>query len=523
MPVSITESEKFSYVQLLTILSEIVSSGGELGSVLKSTVELIQQLLRVERCSILLLDHKAAELSVAAASGIDPELTKSIRVKVGEGIAGKVAESGEPRLSVATRRRENDRRYTTNTYISAPIHSEGKVLGVINITNKSDQSKLDKDDLEVVRAVARFLSVTIDRFSLGRQLRHVNAELTKAFESIPAGIVLTTEGGNVVMANGRARGLLGLAEESQIENLEIPELNSLGVKLREMADAAIQSAAEQRGDFEPLNEMNSPLRIHAVPITENKVPTREALLIVIDMSLTREVEELRRIDEMKNNFIAVVSHELRTPLTSIRGAANLLATHYSGNFDDTQRNLLKIVTNNIERLATVVNTILDIALLDNHKLELQFEPTNIETLIEKVLQERQRSLDEQELMVSWVDQQALPNTLVDVERMTQAIEAIIDNAIKFSPRQETITITTHYNGETVEVTVQDNGEGIAPEYHDLVFEKFFQIENPLTRRKGGTGLGLYLARQIVELHRGHLTVDDSDHGALLRLALPARG
>jgi signal transduction histidine kinase len=249
----------------------------------------------------------------------------------------------------------------------------------------------------------------------------------------------------------------------------------------------------------------------------------DVLVMIEDLALSHEVEELRRLDQMKTSFVSLVSHELRTPVTSLRGAARLLQSSYGASVDETGRRLLRIVTENSERLASMVNTIIDITLIDQNQLVVQPTYGRIDEAIRQLLDDRAGALAAKSLSAELTGDMGLAAFRFDPERVPQALAQIIDNAIKFARTGSAIRIELAAAGpRSVAIRVHNEGEPIAPENRQRVFEKFYQTANIMTRAQGGVGLGLYLAKRLIELHGGRIEVLDVPTGATFEVILPRR-
>jgi signal transduction histidine kinase len=216
----------------------------------------------------------------------------------------------------------------------------------------------------------------------------------------------------------------------------------------------------------------------------------------------RDVTVVKKIGLMKDEFISAVSHELRTPLTSIRGSLDLIADGVMGDVSSDAMSLVKLARSNCERLARFISDVLDIEKIEAGRTALQFEPLGLESLVERSV-ESMRPYG-RELGVDFAIESSAPGSRVrgDADRLVQVMENLLSNAAKFSPRGATVLVSLTRRAGRLRVAVSDRGIGIAPEFHERVFEKFSQIESPGASAKGGTGLGLNIARATIEQHGG---------------------
>jgi PAS domain S-box-containing protein len=232
-------------------------------------------------------------------------------------------------------------------------------------------------------------------------------------------------------------------------------------------------------------------------------------------AVARDVQEQKRIEQMKNDFVSVVSHELRTPLTSIRGSLGLIAGGVAGELPEKARSLVEIAAKNSERLARLINDILDIEKIESGKMGFRFAPVDLGPLVEQAV-ESNRAYAET-LGVELRRAAAVPEARVwaDADRLLQVMANLLSNAAKFSPQGSTVEVgvrrMTPRDG-CLRVSVRDHGRGIPPEFQAHVFERFAQADSSSTRQKGGTGLGLSISKAIVERHGGTLSFE-SEPGA----------
>jgi len=520
-----------NYLDLLNLLSEVVASTTDLKSILNATVRLIQRLLQVQRCSILLVDESSDNLHVGAAAGIPGDVLERIRIRMGDGIAGRVAQTGEPVFSQNVDDSDSqgmgekpDERYTTSSFISVPIRHQDRTYGVINATNKFDRGQLSAQDLEMLLSVSRFLALTVMTNRLHAETEMLHEHTSRTMESLPIGVLTLREDGMVLTANPAAVRLLGLCGSAFEGGRGIFECmdRPLGAQVAAMLQSAMRAGISQQHEIErPARDATVPLRLTCQRIGTPKGALSEAVLLVEDLTLRREVQELRRLDELKSNFIAMVSHELRTPLTSIRGSIHLLESYYAASLNETHLNLLRIIGNNTERLVAIVNNILDISLLDNNTMHIEATPQDLNAIMRRcaadfIPRAREKNI---EFIVQPCDH-ALA-VYGDSDRLAQILNHILDNALKYTPSFGTVTLRAGAQEDNAVIDVIDSGAGIPPEMRDKIFERFVQAENTMTRQSSGTGLGLYLARALASLHGGTIRLLDSEEkGAHLQILIP---
>ena len=239
----------------------------------------------------------------------------------------------------------------------------------------------------------------------------------------------------------------------------------------------------------------------------------------------RDLTERRQIDRMKDEFLATVSHELRTPLTSIIGALGLLAGGAAGALPPDAAPLAEVARRNGERLSRLIDDILDITKLESDRLVLHLRPLSPASLLREAVAANDGYAQGAQVRLllegAGPDDAPLPEVRLDPDRFGQVMANLISNAIKHSPPGETVRIGVQADDAGLRVTVRDRGPGIDPRFRARMFEKFSQADGSDRRAQGGTGLGLYITRLLVERMGGRIQADPVEgRGAAFTLRLP---
>ena len=236
--------------------------------------------------------------------------------------------------------------------------------------------------------------------------------------------------------------------------------------------------------------------------------------------------KLEKLERLKSEFISIVSHELRTPLTSIKNSLDILSSGRCGEVTSSADKFLGMAKRNVQRLSGIINDLLDLSKVEAGKMDFKFAPANINTVIGYVKTALSEVAKSKGLTLVTDESKDLPDTNIDSQRLEQVLTNLVSNAIKFTTEGKTITISSklvnasdlkinevfkpeikNLSGDYVQVCVADEGIGIAQEDLLRAFDKFAQIENSLSRKAGGTGLGLPIAKQLLDAHKGAIWCD----------------
>ncbi|MFQ5776438.1 MAG: sensor histidine kinase [Terriglobia bacterium] len=224
--------------------------------------------------------------------------------------------------------------------------------------------------------------------------------------------------------------------------------------------------------------------------------------LLIYHDITRE----QALDRTKTEFISIASHELRTPMTSIKGSLDLLLGGFAGEVNQDTHELLVIAQSGCERLIRLINDILDLAKIEAGSIQLRLKTMSLLDSVQRSIRTIKSYADSLQVKLI-IDCSAPPPDIVgDRDRYDQILTNLLGNAVKFSPTGGTVTVRLHSLADAMECRVIDAGPGIPPDQLPRIFEKFQQVEAP-DRRKGGTGLGLTIARALVEEHGGKIWVE----------------
>lgn len=237
--------------------------------------------------------------------------------------------------------------------------------------------------------------------------------------------------------------------------------------------------------------------------------------------LQTDLQLQRETNRLKDEFVATVSHELRTPLTSIKGALALLNSGTLGIIPEKAKSMLSIALNNSERLIRLINDILDIEKMEANKLTYDLKTIDLHAFIEQTIETNKHYADDTAVRLELDAQSRNLTVNADPDRLTQAMDNLISNAIKFSPSGGCVTIGVADNGGSARISVSDDGPGIPEEFQDQIFNKFAQADSSNTRKKGGTGLGLCITKAIIEDHGGRIAFEtEKGEGTTFYFDLP---
>lgn len=384
---------------------------------------------------------------------------------------------------------------------------------------------------EMVVLYAKTAGGVLENLRLFDQVSSAHDRLASILASTEEGMALASADGRITTANMSLARLLNLPTES-LEGRTIAQLCD-SLKDHGNPDAfeqvchALQAVArgaseEQTGEITLATPEERSLAWSVRPVHSATGHTNAALLVLRDISAERRTEKLRQ------DLTNMIVHDLRAPLTNMMVSTDLLLKQISGPLTAAQQRILQIAADSSQQMLDLVNALLDIRRLEQHQLELQRQPLELDAIVATVLERLSRIAAERN--IAFVNTNASwPTVHGDPDLIRRVLQNLIDNAIKFSPRGGAITISgtiddagrlpvEHAPGHYLVIAVMDQGQGVPEAYRDVIFELFGQAPHG---RGQGTGLGLAFCRLAVEAHGGRVWVEDNPAGgALFRFTLP---
>ncbi len=366
-----------------------------------------------------------------------------------------------------------------------------------------------------------------------QQLKETNALRKAILDAANIAIISTDIHGTIKTFNLGAELMLGYRAEELI-NQQTPALFHLDTENRAYAeqltselgypvapgfDAFVAKAREGFGDEREWTYVRKDGFKFPVLLTVSALRDSDGEITGY-LGIGRDISEIKRIDQMKTEFISTVSHELRTPLTAISGALGIVINGLAGSLPEQAQRMIQIAHSNSHRLIYLVNDLLDMEKLVAGKMNFDMQPHSLRELVLRSIEENAAYAEQYGVQYQLLGR-ADAKVTVDAQRLLQVLANYLSNAAKFSPAQDSVSIQIEVQFGRARVSVSDNGPGISEEFRPHLFKKFSQADSSDTRQKGGTGLGLAICKEIIERMGGSLGVEaDTGKGACFYFELP---
>ena len=394
--------------------------------------------------------------------------------------------------------------------VVVPLVVRSRILGTLSLARAETVEPYD-DDVEFVEDVARRAAVAIDNAQLYREAEE-RAQAARVLASVADGVFFVDAGGVLRTWNRAASIATGLARANVVDRPAkeaIPGWEAIASRVPIAAAGAAPRAESLPLD---LGGRELWLSLHGVVVADGIVYA------------FRDLTEERALESMRTEFVSTVSHELRTPLAAIYGAAMTLRRKDVALDDEQRASLLDVVSGEADRLARTVNDILWASRLDTDTLHVTIQNCDPAELAREVIDAQLAHMDlDHELVLTLED--FLPPVAGDPDKVARVLINLVDNGLKYSPDGGRVEVAVRRAGSRVRFSVTDPGLGIPLGEQRRIFEKFYRLDPNMNRGVGGTGLGLYICRELVRRMEGRIWVDSTGvgNGSTFHVELPVAG
>lgn len=374
------------------------------------------------------------------------------------------------------------------------------------LSNALNQSQEKNKSLEDTKRA--MLNVMSDLAEEKDKLKTESTRIEAMFQSMGDALVVTDQYSKIVQLNPVAEKLLGVKSQDVVGKwypdvvyLYNQDKTLMPPDQRPIAQAIESGKAIRSRDYylgSAKSKTILPISLTVSPLILNNQP-----LGVVEVF--RDITQERELEEAKDDFVSLVSHQLRTPATAVKQFLGMIKEGYAGKVTPEQDDFINTAYESNERQIGIIDDLLNVSRLDLGRLKANLQPTDITELVKSIYQIMVPKAAERKQKITLEASEAyiVP---ADANMLRMAIENFIDNASKYTPDGGSIKVSVTKHGKTVSIAVADTGVGIAEKDIKKLYKKFSRIDNSLSVERGGSGLGLYIAHQIVELHKGKLVV-----------------
>jgi PAS domain S-box-containing protein len=476
-----------------TILSAL-----PLESMLLELLERIREIVVVDTVVVLLVNREDAGLVLRAAAGTRPQIEATVGLAEREGLTRRVVD--EHRAVELDGEYMDDRNSgeggVIRSLLGVPMVVEHEIVGAL-VAGAFAPRDFSSDDASLLRLAADRAAIAIENARLYREAEE-RGQAARVLGYVADGVFLVDDKGTVQLWNHAAEAITGVPAEEVVGRPIDETIPGWEALVQGVTVASAPSACSGRAATLPV-----------------EIRARELWLSVAGVSFAegtvyafRDLTEERRLEELKADFVATVSHELRTPIAAVHGAAKTLEREDIVFSDDLRRHLLAVISDQSDRLVHLVNDILVTSQVESDRLVLASEQVDVPDVARGVI-EAARAHAPEELSLELVAPRSLA-AVADRDKLRQVLANLLANAIKYSLGTGRIEVRLEQRQAQLRIAVLDEGVGVPESEQQRIFEKFYRVDPSMTGGISGTGLGLYICRELVRRMGGSIWVESSE-------------
>jgi len=404
--------------------------------------------------------------------------------------------------------------------ISLARSLESKILSIIAFTQQIARGELGNrmraTSQDELGTLIQNLNLMAEK--LGEELKAVSDEKQEKeaiLKSMTDGVLVIDRQGKIILSNPVVEKLFGL-DATTIKGrpfLDVLKSSTFQSLVQEVQEKKSKVSSE----IQILSPRRTDLSVEAVPVKSGQGGMEGTVLVFHD------VTRLKRLEEMRVDFVANVSHELRTPLTAIKG---FVETLLDGALEDKEHAIrfLKIISHHSDRLSRLLDDLLTLSNIELGKIKIERGPVHLDQAVHSVLSMLQQKALDKGITLRFEGSEGLPPVLADRDRLVQILVNLVDNGIKYTERGGKVSIEARVKrgrpGQ-MEISVKDTGIGIPESALPRLGERFYRVDKARSRAEGGTGLGLAIVKHLVEVHQGSMLIESQvGQGTTVSLTLP---
>ena len=426
-------------------------------------------------------------------------------------------------------RQEND----YYSYAIIPLKSKDKVFGIIKISSNKSHIFSGREK-ELFSAIGNQIGVAIENISFYDNVKYLKEFNDEILNNINLALHVVDKDLRILAVNDELIKLSkGRIKREEIINKNLydvfPFLMERHVNLEYehvITTGEIFQSEEKIQYYDEIIYTST----SKIPIKAKNGFVERIITVIEDVSEKKKLEEelkdsyeelkltyskLQELYKIKDNFLSSISHELRTPLTSVIGYTELMLDE---NLTPKQRHKIEIIFRNSKRLHRLIRALLDTQIIDSSNIQLTKERVVINDLINAVVEDMKNMAVSKNIPIT-IDIPDLLVVEVDIERLIEVFSNIVENAIKFTITGE-IIIRGEMDNEKVHIAISDTGIGIPEDKLEKIFDRFYQVDSSNKRRFGGTGLGLWISKKIIDAHGGRIWAESKNRGSTFHILLP---
>jgi two-component system phosphate regulon sensor histidine kinase PhoR len=511
---------------------------GEFEETLRRLVQRTAMIVQSEKCVIMVRDRETGDLMARSpAFGMAEEQVKMFRVPSDAGVTGEVYTNGNPAIFLdleadggATRPLLESLNVRNGVSVPLVIEkhdddnrvTDRNVLGVLHCFNKRYGGQFIEEDVRLLERLSRNAAAVIANAQAFQELVEEKSKLVHTLESLTAGLLLVNHHGRIAQMNAQARAMFGVPDNADPISKPLQEIIRNQECLEVITNKITEAHSPERGardddsvpplpDEVALSDSEGEEFIYQVHAADVRDDGNSVIGTVV---IFNDITAIRNVERMKTEFVSIVSHELRTPLTPMKGFVRTLLDDENEEWyaREDRREFYGIIEQNVDRLSRLINDLLNLSRIERMGaagIEMNWEDVDILQSTEAVVDIQKGRTDKHTIIIDFEPEHIIAET--DPDKIQNILQNLVSNAIKYSPNGGEVRIigrveepSEQFPEGSILLGVKDQGMGIPEHALKKLGEKFYRVDNKSTRKAGGTGIGLFLVKNLAAAHHGHL-------------------
>lgn len=525
-------AERMQEQATLLETSTAVVSSLDPETVLNRILEQMGRLLQIKMYAVIALDESNGSFRIRASRGLSRQFAEQLSIQPSEpdSVTMRALHAREP---IQVSDTENDPTYVIRKQ-RARVEGFRAILAVPLNTQYAPPTALlvfhptphvfTHNEIQLLNSFANHAVMAIENAILfersDMRLREQTQRLEALVQSLHDGLILTDLHGKVIYANKRVGELADISSKNftglhadQILALIIDKASGV-LKNKNLAQKILNKKGEKVIEFtQTVKDQTLHLRLEVFSVNnEEGVPIGRGIFF-------HDITADRELDRMRSSLVSTVSHELRTPLAAIKGYVSTMLAEDVEWDHASQREFLTIISDESDRLTNLVNNLLDLSRIEVGSLKLSREKCDVREIIHSA-SKGARLTPKNKLDV--IIEPSLPGVYADPLRLESILRNLIENSIKYAGEEAGIKLDVHKSGREIVFRVSDDGPGIPTKEGQRIFERFYRVDDSLTRLTSGAGLGLAICQGLVRAHGGRIWTEPQDSGACIAFTIPVK-
>jgi len=475
-------------LETLTELARLITSSLDLDHVLKSIVHAAVELTGSEEGSLMLIDQETGELYMRASQNFNEEFVSTFRLPVTDSLIGSVVQSGQTVIFDDNTPQKIKTSYLVHSLIYLPLKLKDQIIGVLGVDNRHKRMSFSQRDIGLLNTMAEYAVIAIENARLFEEVFSERTKLETIINQIEDGVLVLDYDFRILLINRVAQSILRISGDTLIGSpIQSYPIDPEFLEVIQNFEVFLGKSTEISSDEDQV------FSAHLAKISE------------IGYAITfHDITNLKKIDQIKSDFVSTVSHDLRSPLTAILGYVDLVER--AGPLQDLQKSFLDRIQFSVHNITNLVDDLLNLGRIEAG-FDTRKEMLDLSSYIYQVIDEMNPKLLETDTHLKLDVPDSSQKIYASPIQIRQLLSNLLTNAIKYSDPGKTMTITLQEKENQIILQISDEGFGIPSTDLPYVFDKFYRSGTVIGTEIPGSGLGLAIVKSIVENHQGRIWVD----------------